>query len=54
MNQKENQPLFSIVIPIYNAQKYLEQCLDSIEGQMMVPLTARGVFAKNMKKSIKI
>lgn len=33
MNQKENQPLFSIVIPIYNAQKYLEQCLDSIVGQ---------------------
>lgn len=27
------QPLISIVIPIFNAGPYLEQCLDSVEGQ---------------------
>ena len=27
------QPLFSIIIPIYNSEKYLHRCLDSILAQ---------------------
>jgi len=27
------QPLFSIVIPVYNSEKYLRRCLDSIQDQ---------------------
>lgn len=27
------EPLISVIIPIYNAEKYLERCLDSIVGQ---------------------
>lgn len=28
-----NTPYFSIIIPVYNVDKYLSQCLDSILGQ---------------------
>lgn len=28
-----NEPLLSIIVPIYNVEKYLEQCIDSIVGQ---------------------
>lgn len=27
--------LFSIVVPVYNVEKYLEECLDSIMSQAM-------------------
>ncbi len=27
------KPLISVIIPIYNAEKYLEQCMDSILNQ---------------------
>ena len=28
--------LFSIVVPVYNVEKYLEECLDSIMSQEQV------------------
>ena len=32
MNYK-NKPLVSIVVPVYNAKKYLNECLDSLYNQ---------------------
>lgn len=29
----ENRPLFSIIVPVYNVEQYLEQCLQSIVNQ---------------------
>ena len=31
--QKEDNPLISVIIPVYNVEKYLEQCLDSVVNQ---------------------
>ena len=33
MNNQENIPLISIVIPVYNVEKYLERCLESVISQ---------------------
>lgn len=30
---KISKPRFSIIIPVYNVEKYLEKCLNSVEGQ---------------------
>lgn len=30
---EDNRPLISVIVPIYNAESYLDQCLGSIEGQ---------------------
>ncbi len=29
----DNQPLISVIVPVYNVEKYLPQCLDSIKNQ---------------------
>lgn len=29
----QNAPLFSVIVPIYNVQNYLGECLDSILAQ---------------------
>ena len=31
--QQENKPLISIIIPVYNVERYLVQCIDSVCGQ---------------------
>ena len=31
----ERQPLISVIVPVWNGEKYLEECLDSITGQSM-------------------
>ena len=33
MEEEMNRPLFSIIIPIYNAGQYLTKCLNSIKSQ---------------------
>ena len=33
--EEKKMPKVSIVIPIYNTEKYLRQCLDSITGQTL-------------------
>ena len=31
--QKKDKPLVSIIVPIYNVEKYLSECIDSIINQ---------------------
>jgi glycosyltransferase involved in cell wall biosynthesis len=33
MNKTNNRILFSIIIPVYNVEEYLNQCIDSILEQ---------------------
>ncbi len=33
MKGKQMKPLVSVVVPVYNAEKYLSECMDSIAGQ---------------------
>ena len=34
MSREENEkPLISVIVPVYNGQDYLEDCIDSIEKQ---------------------
>ena len=32
-HMQNTQPLISVIIPIYNVEKYLERCLDSVISQ---------------------
>lgn len=38
MDRKQDNPLISVVIPIYNVAAYLESCLDSVVAQTYRPL----------------
>lgn len=33
MSRHKKEPLLSVIVPVYNTEKYLEECLDSILGQ---------------------
>ena len=30
-------PLISIIIPVYNVENYLAECLDSVQSQVILP-----------------
>ena len=32
-NKSVNRPLVSVVIPVYNVEKYLRECVDSVINQ---------------------
>ena len=43
----------SVIIPVYNGETYLAQCLDSIIGQTLKEIeikTGHSRFLKNMRK----
>ena len=31
--EKEQQPMISVIVPVYNVERYLERCLTSITAQ---------------------
>lgn len=33
MKNSQEQPLVSIIVPVYNVEKYLDRCVESILGQ---------------------
>lgn len=33
MGKKDNQPMVSVIVPVYRAEKYINQCVDSLLGQ---------------------
>lgn len=33
VKMKEKTPFISIIVPVYNVEKFLEQCIDSIVNQ---------------------
>ena len=32
------QPLISVIVPVYNGEQYLKNCIESIEAQSYEPL----------------
>lgn len=34
LNNKEREPKISVVVPVYNAEKYIDRCIQSITGQI--------------------
>ena len=52
-----NEPLISVVIPIYNVENYLEECVDSVLNQnykniVMVLLIIALQYVTNMRRKI--
>lgn len=50
----ENNPLISVIIPVYNAEKYLEQCLESVLNQTYKELEVICINDGSSDNSIKI
>ncbi len=40
MNKTDKQPLISVVVPVYQVEQYLRQCLDSILAQTLTDIEA--------------
>ncbi|MFA6343015.1 MAG: glycosyltransferase family 2 protein, partial [Fibrobacteraceae bacterium] len=38
MEKPAFNPLISVIIPVYNGESYLRQCIESIQGQTYAPL----------------
>ena len=41
-------PKISVIIPVYNTEKYIRQCLDSVVNQMMAQPMVQHKSWKNM------
>ena len=62
ISEKEEKPLISVIVPVYNGQDYLEDCISSIEHQTYKPLEIiivndgstdkTGAICVNLKKNI--
>ena len=54
MSSEKNKPLVSIIIPVYNTAKYLEECLDSILNQTLKEIEIICIDDKSNDKSVEI
>ncbi|MCL2687120.1 MAG: glycosyltransferase [Methanobrevibacter sp.] len=52
--KKEIPPKVSIIIPVYNAEKYLEKCLDSVVGQTLKDIEIICVNDESTDSSLEI
>ena len=50
----KNKPIISIIIPVYNSEKYLKQCFDSIINQKTVDVEIICIDDKSTDKSLEI
>lgn len=53
-NQNYNTPIISVIIPVYNAEKYLHQCIDSIINQTISEIEIICIDDESTDNSIKI
>lgn len=51
---KEGQPKVSVIIPVYNAEKYLRECLDSVVNQTLKEIEIICVDAGSTDESLTI
>lgn len=51
---KNNNPLISVILPVYNVEKYILQCLESISNQTYTKLEVIIVVDGATDKSYKI
>ena len=49
-----NQPLVSVVIPVYNTEKYLRKCLDSVINQTIKDIEIICIKDGSIDTSLKI
>lgn len=52
--EEKNNPLVSIIIPIYNTDKYIEECLDSVLNQTLKQIEVICVDDKSTDNSLNI